>query len=165
MDISIKSPPTTVWGPYFWYVIHTVAFNYPENPTDYNKMSYKNFFESFSNVLPCKKCREHYQTHLSRHPISPFLDNNKLLNKWVIDLHNLVNKSLNKPQLTYNQVYQIYQTLEPLNPFYKTKVADSVITKQKYNDTKKYKLYGLIFMTLIAIFFLIKAKKDYCYIY
>ena len=165
MNNMYKTPLSSVWGPYFWYVIHTVAFNYPDNPTDFNKMSYKNFFESFSNVLPCKKCREHYQTHLSRYPISPFLDSNMLLNKWVIDLHNIVNKSLNKPQFTYQQVYQIYQNLNPPNPFLHIKQAESMITKAKYADAKKYRLYGLIFIVLICIFFLTKAKNKYCYIF
>jgi hypothetical protein len=160
-----NTPPTNIWGPLYWYVIHTTALNYPNNPSDFHKTAYKNFFESFANVLPCKKCREHYQTHISRYPISPFLDNNQLLNKWVIDLHNMVNQSLGKPLYTYQQVYQIYNSINPISPFSTIQEQEQLITKQKYLDVQRNKHYGLIAILVILIGGLLYLKKKYYYIF
>lgn len=161
--ITYTPPQPTEWGPLYWYVIHTTALNYPTTPSDFHKTAYKNFFESFANVLPCKKCREHYQTHISRYPISPFLDSNALLNKWVIDLHNMVNQSLGKPQYTYQQVYQIYTGLKPFSPFASFIQKENQLTKQKYNNARRNKLYGLIIIFIIIIVTLLHLKKKYYY--
>lgn len=158
-------PKTNIWGPLFWYVIHIVAFNYPNNPTDLHKMMYKNFFESFANVLPCKKCREHYQSHLSRYPISPFLDNNILLNKWVIDLHNIVNKSLNKRLYNYQEVYNIYNNLIPISPFSTFIEKNKKITKYKYNSLLKNKHYFILILLILIVIYLLYLKNKYYYIY
>lgn len=164
--MTVYHPPhTTVWGPHFWYVIHTTALNYPTIPTDFHKMAYKNFFESFANVLPCKKCREHYQTHISRYPITPFLDSNELLNKWIIDLHNMVNQSLGKRQLTYQEVYQIYSGLVPISPFSTIQQQQVAITKHKYNMARRNKHYGMIAILCLVIIGLFYLKKKYYYVF
>ena len=163
--ITYTPPPSTEWGPFYWYVIHTTALNYPTNPTDFHKAAYKNFFESFANILPCRKCREHYQTHISRYPISPFLDSNELLNKWVIDLHNMVNQSLGKPQYTYQQVYQIYMGLKPISPFISIKQQEEAITKAKYNKVQQNKLYGLIGIFILVVIAILYLQKKYYYIF
>ena len=31
---------TTVWGPEFWFGIHTMSFNYPVNPSEEDKKHY-----------------------------------------------------------------------------------------------------------------------------
>ena len=34
---------TTVWGPSLWHFLHTMSFNYPNEPTPEQKKSYMNF--------------------------------------------------------------------------------------------------------------------------
>ena len=34
----------TIWGPKLWFVIHTVTFNYPSNPTNIDKKVHFDFF-------------------------------------------------------------------------------------------------------------------------
>ena len=48
---------TTVWGPSMWHYLHTMSFNYPNNPTKDEKKQYKNFILQLQYVLPCKYCR------------------------------------------------------------------------------------------------------------
>ena len=163
--ITYTPPNSTEWGPLFWYVIHTTALNYPTNPNDFHKTAYKNFFESFANVLPCKKCREHYQTHISRYPISQFLDSNELLNKWIIDLHNMVNQSLGKRQLTYQEVYQIYSGLQVISPFSSVKERETELTKQRYINSQRNKHYGMIVILALIIVGLLYLKKKYYYVF
>ena len=33
-----------IWGPKVWFVIHTVALNYPNNPTYQDKRNHEDFF-------------------------------------------------------------------------------------------------------------------------
>ena len=94
----MKLPPS-VWGPYFWLTIHTVALAYPKEPSYSDKKSAKEFFESLQFLLPCPLCREHLKDHLRKNPLTPHLDKRDDLFKWTVVLHNEVNKSLNKPEL------------------------------------------------------------------
>ena len=45
---------TSVWGPSMWHYLHTMSFNYPDNPTKEDKENYKSFIQSLKNILPQK---------------------------------------------------------------------------------------------------------------
>ena len=97
-----------VWGPPFWFVMHTVSLNYPLKPTYAHRRTHYDFFYNIRNILPCEMCRQHYRTLLKRFPIEPFLDNRETLVSWVILIHNQVNIRLGKPTMTKNAVLQKY---------------------------------------------------------
>jgi hypothetical protein len=103
--------PPNVWGPFFWHTIHIVALGYPKNPTYTDKKCAKEFYESLVYLLPCAVCREHYKEHLSKNPLTPFLDTKKDLLKWTITIHNSVNKMLGKPEWTEAEVLSYYERL------------------------------------------------------
>jgi hypothetical protein len=103
--------PPSVWGPFFWHTIHIVALGYPQEPTYAHKKAAKEFFESLSNLIPCPQCREHYQQHLQRMPITPHLDRRADLFRWTVELHNEVNKSLGKPVLLESEVLLYYRRI------------------------------------------------------
>ena len=98
-----------VWGPSFWFVLHTISINYPENPTYVEKRNHHDFFKSMQFVLPCNICRTHYSQFFKKYPVEPFLENKESLVKWVIMIHNQVNKKQNKPTLDYEEVIKKYQ--------------------------------------------------------
>ena len=50
----------SIWGPKAWFFLHSVSFNYPDNPTKNDKVEYKRFFESIQYILPCDNCKEHF---------------------------------------------------------------------------------------------------------
>lgn len=103
--------PPSVWGPFFWHTIHIVALGYPKNPTYTDKKCAKEFYESLAFLLPCAVCREHYKEHLSKNPLTPFLDSRSDLLKWTIIIHNAVNKMLGKPEWTEPEVISYYERL------------------------------------------------------
>ena len=100
-----------VWGPFFWHTMHIAALGYPKEPTYTDKKAAKDFFESLQFMLPCGVCREHYGKHIQSHPISTFLDRRADLFRWTITVHNEVNKSLNKPVWTEQEVMGYYAKL------------------------------------------------------
>lgn len=103
--------PPAVWGPFFWHTIHIVAIGYPKNPTYTDKKCAKEFYESLAFLLPCAVCREHYKEHLSKNPLTPFLDSRTDLIKWTVAIHNKVNLSLGKKEWTLEEVLSYYERL------------------------------------------------------
>ena len=97
-----------VWGPPFWFVMHTVSLNYPVQPTYAQRRTHYDFFYNIRNILPCEMCRQHYRTLLKQFPIEPFLDNRDALISWVILIHNQVNVRLGKPTMSKEAVMQKY---------------------------------------------------------
>ena len=160
-----------IWGPFMWFILHIISFNYPENPTPFDKQSYRDFFNSLKHVIPCKECKKHYTKNIQEHPITPHLDNKKHLIEWLIKIHNLVNISLNKKIYTTEEVLKTYETLEPINPF----AIQSVDITNKINETfnnnisnrerfqKKNKGLYTIIIILIIIVVVLKFihKKNY----
>jgi hypothetical protein len=103
--------PPEVWGPFFWHTMHIVALGYPKAPTYAEKKAAKEFYESLTMLIPCSICRTHYAEHLKEKPITPFLDTRQDLFVWTVDLHNRINKSLNKGQLTADDSIAFYTKL------------------------------------------------------
>jgi hypothetical protein len=107
--------PPTVWGPFFWHTIHIVALGYPKNPTYTDKKCTKEFYESFAYLIPCSQCREHYKEHISKNPLTPFLDSRSDLIRWTVDIHNSVNKMIGKPEWLESEVIAYYEKLGQRN--------------------------------------------------
>ena len=62
----------TRWGPKLWFFMHTLSFNYPDNPTQNDKLNIKNFFENLKYLIPCETCRIHYGGHTTKMPIDNY---------------------------------------------------------------------------------------------
>ena len=107
MKNSIKPK---IWGPHGWKFMHYVSLGYPDKPSESDKMNYKQFYYSLQNILPCEKCAQNYKHNLLKYPIDNHLVNKDTLVKWVIDIHNQVNKELGKKEYDYNEASQLYVT-------------------------------------------------------
>jgi len=95
------------WGPHGWLFLHSITFQYPDNPSLIDKKNYYNFFHSLQFVLPCEKCRSHFSSNLKKYPIQ--LNSRLNLIHWLINIHNNVNKSLHKKNYSINQIQNLYQ--------------------------------------------------------
>ena len=101
------------WGPALWSSLHTITFEYPINPSDADKRNYQIFFHSLKNVLPCEQCRQHYTKMIDEtQPIEPALKNRETLSRWLVTIHNMVNKRLGKPVVEYDFVKNKYESLK-----------------------------------------------------
>ena len=98
-----------IWGDSFWKVIHFIGYSYPDNPTDEDKKNINDFFDLLGFLLPCEKCRMHYKNHMLTHKLTDNdMANKKSLFLWTINLHNVVNLSLDKHVLTEEHVINKY---------------------------------------------------------
>tara|TARA_B100000787_G_scaffold119711_1_gene89852 strand:+ start:127 stop:549 length:423 start_codon:yes stop_codon:yes gene_type:complete len=128
-----------VWGPSAWTFLHTITYNYPENPSDNDKKNYHNFFDSLQHVLPCDKCKGHYKQNIQKYDLNNSLDNREDLVKWLIDLHNDVNRDNGKKVWSYSEVYNKYDNLH------------------NSNLVNKILIFVILCIVLVLIFFLYKT--------
>ena len=103
---------TSVWGPIFWFFLHTMSFNYPVNPTLENKKEYMNFILSLQHILPCKYCRDNLNANFKKLPITmDRMKNRETFSRYVYELHEVVNKMLKKKSnLSYDDVRDRFET-------------------------------------------------------
>jgi hypothetical protein len=143
-----------VWGPKLWFVIHTFALNYPDNPTYEDRRVMEEFFNNLKYSIPCHKCRIHYRQNLQNNPIISYLDNKQSLFKYTVDLHNLVNKSLGKKIYSYDEVTSIYKN--HYNPS-AVKAEQPGFFKRWFNKT--YVIYSAVTLVLLTIIIVYLKRK------
>ena len=133
---------TTVWGPPAWHFIHTISFNYPNNPTCKDKKKYKNYILALGKVLPCKYCRINFCKNIKAVPLNnAALKNRDTFSRWAYKFHEHVNKMLGKNSgLSYNDVRERYEHFRSRCTKTKTaKTAKKTKTKAKRKTRKKEK--------------------------
>lgn len=131
------------WGPHAWIFLHSITLNYPKEPSDEDKKIYVKFFEDLQYILPCEKCSYNYRRHLKDYPIKDALETRETMVQWLINIHNEVNKELNKPLYTYDQLIDEYR--------YKMFRLDT-------DETMVYKLV-ILFLIIIIAYLIYKNKK------
>eukprot|EP00965_Chrysotila_dentata_P052810 1752109-Pleurochrysis_carterae.AAC.3 len=88
------------WGSHFWYVMHTVAYAYPDDPSREVREAAKAFYGSLPHLLPCPSCGHHYNDLLNRYPLDSAIESRMSLVAWVVGIHNHVNIRLGKPAVS-----------------------------------------------------------------
>jgi len=135
-----------IWGPSAWMFLHSVSLAYPKNPTDIDRINYGNFFNNLQPILPCLKCSNNYLQHIQEEPIENHLDNKESLVKWLINIHNKVNKLNNKDMLSYDKVIDKYKDIYSLKNNESFDKENEIYPQRKNN---KILLYLFIFLILI----------------
>ena len=135
-----------IWGPHAWIFLHSITVTYPENPTEEDKIKYKNFFNSLHEVLPCPGCAHNYQIHLKKYPLNDkILSNRKKLIIWLIDIHNEVNKINKKKTINYNEFVNIFN--------------NKYVSKNSNNITNKIIFIIPIIFVLFLLSIMLKNRK------
>lgn len=102
---------TTVWGPSIWLFLHTMSFNYPDDPSLLQKKQYMGFILNLENVLPCKYCRINLKKNFKVLPLKmKHMINRYTFSKYIYDLHEHINKMLKKKSgLSYEEIRERYE--------------------------------------------------------
>jgi hypothetical protein len=102
---------TAVWGPMLWSYLHTMSFNYPNNPTAENKKHYRDFVLNLQHVMPCKFCRINLTKNLKDLPLTiEEMKDRESFSRYIYKLHETVNQMLNKKSgLSYDDVRERYE--------------------------------------------------------
>ena len=153
----------SIWGPHLWKALHMISFGYPNEPNEEEKKNYRTFFENFYQVIPCSICSNNYINNLKELPITnDTMKNQENLVKWVIDIHNIVNKELEKPIIEHDDaLLLIYNNFDN---------SHKHLTQNKENERNKeiignkentsYTLLSLLIIFFILISIAIVYKKN-----
>lgn len=157
------------FGPSLWQGLHYITLGYPVKPTEEQKRKYQAFFLLLKDTLPCSICANHFAENLKTMPIDDsVLETKENLVKWLIDLHNVVNKMKGKQVIDYKIARQMIDTdiqcsdpnvkiLESTNKQNKAKIQ----TQTKINEICNIKfIYGLIGILVTLILIAIVYKKN-----
>ena len=123
-----------IWGPHYWFFLHTVAMTYPHHPNAITKKKYYEFIQNLPIFIPVEEISKEMEKMIDLYPITPYLDNRDSFVRWTHFIHNKINEKLEKPQITLNdffiKYYNEYKSQnEKLTEFYKLreKIVYSVI--------------------------------------
>jgi fumarate reductase subunit C len=97
-----------VWGPHYWFVLHTIAMSYPIKPNDVIKKKYYDFIQNIPLFLPIEDIGNNFSKLLDKYPVTPYLDSRQSLVRWVHFLHNKINTALNLPIMSMEQAMTAY---------------------------------------------------------
>ena len=125
-----------VWGPHYWFFLHTLAMTYPHHPNAVTKKKYYEFIQNLPLFLPVDEISTAFSKLIEKYPITPYLDNRDSFVRWMHFIHNKINVALEKPQISLNDFFvQYYNEYKPKD--------------EKY--TEYYKIQGKVLYTLIVL--------------
>ena len=107
-----------VWGPHYWFFLHTVAESYPKHPNDVTKRKYYDFIQNMPLFIPIEEMGNKFSEMLDRYPVSPYLDNRDSFVRWVHFIHNKFNVLLGKREITLPQALDNYRNEYKPKPVY-----------------------------------------------
>ena len=97
-----------VWGPHFWFFLHTIAMSYPHHPNDVIKKKYYEFIQNLPLFIPTETAGNEFSDLLDEYPVSAYLDSRESIIRWTHFIHNKINEKLEKPKITINEFYLRY---------------------------------------------------------
>jgi hypothetical protein len=97
-----------IWGPHYWFFIHTVAMTYPIRPNAVTKKKYYEFIQNLPVFIPVENMSGEFSKLLDKYPVTPYLDNRESLIRWTHFIHNKINQKLEKPQISLSEFYVKY---------------------------------------------------------
>ena len=97
-----------VWGPHYWFFLHTIAISYPHNPNAVTKKKYYEFIMNLPLFMPVESIGSSFEKLLDEYPVTAYLDSRESLIKWMHFIHNKINEKLEKPKISINDFYLHY---------------------------------------------------------
>jgi len=134
-----------IWGPHYWFFLHTVAMTYPHHPNTVTKKKYYEFIQNIPLFIPVEQISTEFSKLIDKYPITPYLDNRDSFIRWTHFIHNKINQKLEKPEISLNDFFvKYYDAYKPKT----TKISEY------YKIREKIIYFGIIVSIIIAIYYL-----------
>jgi hypothetical protein len=130
----------TIWGPKYWFFLHTIAMCYPNHPNAVTKKKYYEFIQNIPMFIPVENMANDFSKLLDEYPITPYLDDRESFIRWVWFIHNKINEKLEKPKITLNDFYVKY--------YEEYKTTD--VKMKEYYKTREKIIYASVIVGLLA---------------
>ncbi len=89
-----------MYGPKLWYLIHYFSLHY-------SPAKFCQFIEGLRYLIPCVKCRKHFNENL--HQLDYKKEPDSAMYLWSYKIHNCVNEHLGKTSPSYQSSKALYQ--------------------------------------------------------
>lgn len=126
-----------IWGPHYWFVLHTITLTYPVKPNETVKKKYYDLIQNLPIFIPVDEIGNIFSSFLDKYPVTPYLTNRDSFVRWMHFIHNKVNVHVGKPEISLATALEIYRNEYKPKPVY---------LAEKINIRKHY-----IFLFLIII--------------
>lgn len=97
-----------VWGPHYWFFLHTISMSYPLRPNSVTKKKYYEFIQNLPLFIPVESIAGEFSKLLDEYPITPYLDSRDSFIRWVWFIHNKINEKLEKNKISLTKFYELY---------------------------------------------------------
>jgi hypothetical protein len=132
-----------VWGPHYWFFLHTISHTYPIHPNEIIKRKYYDFIQNIPLFIPNTEIAHYVSELLERYPVQPYLGTRESFIRWVIFLHNKVNTALGKEEMG---------TMDAFESYVRQYDAPEVILHERMGISKFWITTGFIaFLVLIIV--------------
>jgi hypothetical protein len=118
-----------VWGPHYWFFLHTIAITYPHHPNDAIKKKYYEFIQNLHLFLPSTDISADFSKLLDLYPVAPYLDSRESFIRWMHFIHNKINVSLEKPEMSLPEALAKYRSNYTPKPIY---LAEQINMRRHY---------------------------------
>jgi len=136
-----------VWGPHYWFVLHTIALCYPLSPNDVTKKKYYEFIHNLPLMMPVERIGNHFSKMLDKYPVTPYLDSRESFQKWMHFMHNKINEELSLTQLSFS---------ESIDKYYHHYKPKELLQREKLRQKEKFIFFLLIALFMCLLFFIYK---------
>ncbi len=133
-----------VWGPHYWFFLHTIALTYPISPNEVMRKKYYDFIQNLPLFLPIPEIGNEFSKMIDRYPVTPYLESRQDFIKWMHFIHNKINISLSLPEKTIEETMTEYYEL------YKPKAVKDA--EERKRREKLIFLVGIIIIMIISIY-------------
>jgi hypothetical protein len=128
----------SIWGPHFWFFLHTLSLSYPHHPNAITKKKYYELIQNLPLFIPVEEIGNNFVKLLDKYPVSSYLDSRESLVKWMHFIHNKINEKLEKPKISLNDFYlRYYEEYKPKD----------LKLKEYYRWKEKF-LYTMVIITI-----------------
>lgn len=147
MSTTIYLDPK-IWGPHYWFFLHTIAMTYPHHPNAVTKKKYYEFVQNLPLFIPVEEISKEFEKLIDKYPITPYLDNRDSFTRWMYFIHNKINEKLEKPPISLNDFFvQYYNQYKSQNE----KILEYYKLKEKI-------IYGGILITISGVIYYLYDK-------
>lgn len=134
-----------VWGPHYWFFLHTIALTYPHQPNAVVKKKYYDFIQNLHLFMPIDKMGNEFTKLLDEYPLVPYLDSRDSFVRWMHFIHNKINEKLEKRKISLGEFYtQYYEAYKPKH----------VQMREYYKLKEKFIYFGILFAIGGGIYYL-----------
>ena len=74
MSFNIMGLDPKIWGPHYWFFLHTVALSYPRTPNEVTRKKYYDFIQNFPLFIPIEDIGNTFSKLVDKYPVTPYLD-------------------------------------------------------------------------------------------